>query len=640
METKFLNTEIDPKDDFYGFATGKWAEYNPQPEDEPSWGNFDVIENNVLLQLKELFASLDENDPMQKIISDYKKVYTDYDRRAKEGLTILKTYVTRMRNETSDKIGLLKWYTTEMNSNLFCSLYLAQDMMDSTRYEVYMDQSLDLDNREYYVSGDEENVRQKYRQVMTDVLKIAGYSDSDAERLFTKHFGYETRIAQDAYSIEKLQKPEENYHRYTLDELSTLLGIDAREFLSWSGYNETYEMVVCQPEPIKTAFELINNMTLDDLRDIIEYQIVTDWCCKCSEDFGEKLWEFEQFLSGAKERSPKWKRETMHLSGQFYEPVGKIYSEKYFSVEAKNKMMEMIRNILAAYEEIIKEQTWMSDLTHERALEKLRRTGYDKIAFPDKWEDYSDFPVDVEKSYLENSLEISKWSHRRSNRKYYNKPYDSSEWPMMPQTVNACCMQQQNEICFPAGILQAPFFSVGYDDASNYGAIGVVIGHEITHNFDTSGRLFDIEGNMKDWWSEGDADKFNELTRNTIDRFDSMAAMPFLMCNGKLTLNENIADFGGLKIAYRALEKVMSDKVDEKIDGFTWQQRFFISYAQVWANVSTDEMIKQNVLNNCHSVPMVRVNGTLPMFTPWYEAFGVNSDSKLFVEEDKRAKIW
>jgi putative endopeptidase len=201
-------------------------------------------------------------------------------------------------------------------------------------------------------------------------------------------------------------------------------------------------------------------------------------------------------------------------------------------------------------------------------------------------------------------------------------------------------MQQQNEICFPAGILQSPFFSVSYDDASNYGAIGVVIGHEITHNFDTSGRLFDIDGNMKDWWGEGDADKFNELTKNTIERFDNMAAMPFLLCNGKLTLNENIADFGGLKIAYRALEKVMSGRNDELVDGFTWQQRFFISYAQVWANVSTDEMIKQNVLNNCHSVPMVRVNGTLPMFTPWYEAFGVNSDSKLFVEEDKRAKIW
>lgn len=640
MDIRYLDNSISPKNDFYRFATGKWASLHPQPEDEPSWGNFDVIENKVILQLKDIFDNLDVNDPMQKIINDFKRVYTDYGRREFEGLTILKRYVARMRSETADKINLLKWYTKEMNSDLFCSLYLAQDMEDSTRYEVYMDQCLDLDNRDYYVSGGEEHVRAKYRQVMTDVLKMSGYSDDEASRLFEKHFSYETTIACDAYSVETLQKPEVNYHRYSLDELSGLIGIDAREFLSWSGYDETFMVVVGQPKPIMTAYRLISEMSIDDLRDVIEYQIVTDWCGKCSEKFGEKLWEFEQFLSGAKERSPKWKRETMHLSGTFYEPVGKIYSERYFSGDAKKKMMEMTGNIISAYEEIIKEQTWMSDVTRERALEKLRRTGYEKIAFPDKWDDYTDMPVDVTKSYLENSLEISKWSHKRSLEKYYNKPYDPSEWPMMPQTVNACCMQQQNEICFPAGILQAPFFSVDADDASNYGAIGVVIGHEITHNFDTSGRLFDIDGNMKDWWGEGDVDKFNELTVNTVERFDNMCAMPFVKCNGRLTLNENIADFGGLKIAYRALEKVMKGKTDEMVDGYSWKQRFFISYAQVWANVMTDEMVKQNVMNNCHSIPMIRVNGTLPMFGPWYDAFDVKEGDGLFVEESKRAKIW
>jgi putative endopeptidase len=248
--------------------------------------------------------------------------------------------------------------------------------------------------------------------------------------------------------------------------------------------------------------------------------------------------------------------------------------------------------------------------------------------------------VDESLSYLDNEIAIGKWSHEFTIRKYYNKPYDPEEWPMMPQTVNACCMQQNNEICFPAAILQPPFFSEDADDASNYGAIGVIIGHEITHNFDTAGRLFSKDGNMEDWWTEGDAEKFKELTENTQKRFDSLYALPFVKCDGALTLNENIAGYGGLKIAYRALEKLMLDRTDDTQSEYNWKQRFFISYAQVWANTETDEYVRRSIQNNCHSVPMIRVNGTLPMFTPWYSAFDVKETDKLYVSEDKRAKVW
>ena len=659
MDKKYLNETINPKDDFYGFATGSWHNYHPQPDDEPSWGNFDLIEKTVTERLRDVFSSLDESDPMQAKIAAYRRVYTNYDKRNAERTEPLEKYISQIQTKNS-KEELLEWFTREFEEDLFCSISLFQDMQDSTRYEVYIEQSLDLDNRDYYVSMEPQNVeiRNKYREILIDVLKMTGRSAERSEYLFDKYFSYETQLAKCAYSQEKLQHPEENYHRYTLPELSQLINFDVKTLLSWSDFTETDLVIVSQPEFIEEAFRVIGDMTLEDMKDVIEYCLVTMFVCKCSEDFGEKMWEFEQFMSGAKERSPKWKRETLHLNSVFYEPVGKIYSERYFSANAKQKMMDMVSNIIEAYKEIISEQSWMSDETKQKALEKLSLTGYSKIGFPDKWEDYSSLPVDESLSYLDNEIAIVKWSHEFTIRKYYNKPYDPTEWPMMPQTVNACCMQQNNEICFPAAILQPPFFSEDADDASNYGAIGVIIGHEITHNFDTAGRLFSKDGNMEDWWTEGDAEKFKELTENTQKRFDSLYALPFVKCDGALTLNENIADYGGLKIAYEALQKKMAsnaflktkqngtltqydyDVVHDVKDGYTWEQRFFISYAQVWANTETDEYVRRSIQNNCHSVPMIRVNGTLPMFTPWYEAFDVKETDKLYVSEDKRAKVW
>lgn len=643
MDSRYINTEINPKEDFYAFAAGKWPDYNPQPADEPRWSNFDVIDENVTNRLKELFDSLDENDPMQHKIASYKRIYTNYEKRNDEGISVLRPYIEHISTFNS-KLELLKWFTQEFNEDLFCSVYITQDLMDSTRHEVCISQSLDLDNRDYYVSQNPENVeiRKKYRQVNIDLLMMAGYSKEHAEELFNIYFTAETEIAKVAYSQETLQKPEENYHRYSIAELTELIGFDAKVFLSWSDFNETSMVIVAQPAPIKRAFELINGMSLEHLKDIIEYSLVISYCGSCSEDFTEKSWEFSQFMTGAKERSPKWKREVNHLNSTFYEPVGRLYSERYFSPEAKEKIMSIVHNVRDAYREIISEQQWMSETTRQRALEKMDAMKFTKIAYPENWEDYTDIPIDESKSFLDNVIAIDKWSHQRSIKKYYNKPVDREEWPMMPQTVNACCMQQQNELCFPAAILQSPFFDADADDASNYGAIGVVIGHEMTHNFDMAGRLFSKDGDMIDWWEDGDDEKFKALTENTLNRFNSLYAIPWVKCNGELTLNENIADYGGLKIAYRALEKVMDKQfdVDANATGYNWKQRFFISYAQMWACVATDETIKRQIQNDPHSVPSVRTNGTLPMFTPWYDAWGVSKGDKLFVDESQRGQIW
>ena len=644
MDVRYINTEIDPRDDFYGFAAGRWSEYNEQPADEPAWSNFEVVEERVTERLRDMLKSLDESDAMQRKIATYQRIYTNYERRNREGISPLVPYLEKVV-QMNDKMKLMEWYTRTFCDDLFCSLNISQDLIDSTKYEIWLEQSLDLGNRDYYLSQTAENVgiRQKYRQVNVDLLEMSGlFTRENAEKLFDVYFTIETEIARLAYSPEKLQKPEENYNRMTLAELSELIGMDARTLLSWSDYNETESVIVAQPEPVKRAFELINCMSLQHLKDVIEYRIVTEYSGWCSESFSEKAWEFTQYMTGAKERTPKWKREVHHMTSSFYEPIGKIYSERYFSPEAKERVLSMTHNMVDAYREIMREQTWMSEETREKAIEKLDAMQYVKIGYPDKWDDYSDVPVDETKSYVENNILFGQWSHRRSIEKYYNKTVDRSEWPMMPQTVNACCMQQQNEICFPAAILQIPFFDADADDASNYGAIGVVIAHEMTHNFDMAGRLFSKTGDMLDWWSDGDTEKFKELTENTKERFDNMIALPFVKCNGELTLNENIADYGGLKIAYRALEKVMDGRIDitEPITGYNWKQRFFISYAQMWASVISDECLKRQVTNDPHSVPSVRTNGTLPMFTPWYEAWDVRLEDKLYIDEEKRAKVW
>jgi len=645
MDVKYINKDINPRDDFYGFAAGHWADYNQQPADEPSWSNFEVIEERVTERLRNILQSLDVNDKMQRKMAAYQRIYTDYERRNKEKIAPLLPYLEKVK-QFNDKRQLLEWYTRIFNDDLFCSLNISQDLIDSTRYEIWMEQSLDLENRDYYISQTAENVgiRQKYRQVTVDILEMTGLFDSrkNAEYLFDVYFTVETEIAKLAYAPEKLQKPEENYHRYTLDELSELISMDAKTLLSWSDYTETGTVIVAQPEPLKRAFELINCMSLQHLRDVIEYRIIINCAAWCSEDFSAKSWEFTQYMTGAKERTPKWKREVHHMTSSFYEPIGKIYSERYFSPEAKDKVLTMTHNLVDAYREIMREQQWMSDETRERAIEKLDAMQFSKIGYPETWEDYSDFPLDESKSYVENNILFNQWSHQRTLKKYYNKTVDRTEWPMMPQTVNACCMQQQNELCFPAAILQSPFFDADADDASNYGAIGVVIAHEMTHNFDMAGRLFSKTGDMLDWWTDADTEKFKTLTDNTRKRFDNMNALPFVKCNGELTLNENIADYGGLKIAYRALEKVMNGRLDitEPIVGYNWQQRFFISYAQMWASVITDECLKRQVQNDPHSVPSVRTNGTLPMFTPWYSAWDVKLTDKLYLDESQRAQVW
>lgn len=650
--TDYIDNKYNPGDDFFSHCTGNWIKKHPQPDDHPSWSTFDVLDEEVTKQLDNLIHNLDESDPIQKKMKIFLDVMTDYDRRNRERFEPLHKYINKLHS-LKTKEEILRFCNQELGIEMFLDIGVAPDFKNATHYEVHIEQDLTLDNKEYYLSLDPDTiaVREKYQEVMKKMFMLAGYTEDDADTLITNLFDLEYRYVEECYSIEKLDKPEENYHPMTVDEFTKEMGYDLKKLLSFYDFNDTKKVIVGQPEAVKKAIEVMNSCSLIEFGIMAEAKILSEYLGDLSEDFNETYWEFIQFMSGAKERPPKWKRIVYTMNNVFNEPIGKIFSERYFSEQSKHEVIEMVENLKVSFADIILHQDWMSTRTKMYALKKLMLMGYDKIGFPDKWEDYSDIPVDSSKSYLENNIAIWKYNHQYTLRKYYNKDVDPEEWPMMPQTVNACYMQTRNEICLPAAILQEPFFSATGATAENYGAIGAVIAHEMTHGFDSSGRQFDETGNMTDWWTEEDAKKFAENMQPTKDRFNSLEVLPGLPCNGNLTADENIADYGGLRIAYNAYQRLVNEESPSiRILSDGWQILFFRAFATIWAGVDTEEIIRNQTLNNTHSINYMRVNGTLPMMDEWYDAVKMMQEQdladmdctigQLYVPKEKRAKIW
>lgn len=642
MDYNYLNTSINLGDDFAKFAAGNWIKYHPQPKDYPSWDVFDVLGEENLLKIKSIIDNLDPSNKMQRKMLDYWYLMTDYDRRNSLGFKPLAPFIEKIHS-MNDKKEILKFTVNDMVSSFGIDVGIGPDEKNSTMNEVIISQDLILGNKEYYLSDKQENkdIIKKWVEVAVKVLVECGFTKERAEDIMDTVLDFEKELAESCYSVEELDKPELNYHMFTVDELSEYVKYDMREYLAWDKMPNTEKVIVSQPEAVAKFFDLINRMTIVETKYMCIFNVISDYCFALSEKFGEINFEFTQFMTGAKERREKWKRQLDQMDNMFSEEIGYIYSYKYFSSDAKSKMEDMIENIKESYHNIISSQHWMSSETKKIALDKLDSMTY-KVGYPDKWKDYSDIPVDLEKTYVENVIEISRYFRQKSIDERYNKPVDRTEWPMSPHTVNACYMPTQNEFCFPAAILQKPFFDIDGDDASNYGAIGVIIGHEITHGFDTAGRLYTKDGNIEDWWSDNDAENFDKQTENIYKRFDSLYVLPGLKCNAELTLNENIADFGGLNIAFNALKTV---GYREGLKGtylqYDWKQMFFISYAQIWAGRDTEEIIRKQTMNNSHSINYMRVNGTCPMMDEWYDAFSeVNEDNSLYVKPEERGTIW
>ena len=417
-------------------------------------------------------------------------------------------------------------------------------------------------------------------------------------------------------------------------------GIDWGSLFLQLGYPAFREISVSQPEPILEVCRMVQELPLDQLKAYTEFKLINDAANSLDDQFRATYFDFYgRTMSGAQQDRPRWKRAVGVVEGVLGEAVGHMYVEKYFPESSKQKMLTLVKNLQEALAERIQQQDWMSEATKARALEKLKAF-YVKIGYPDKWMDYSALQINDSLSFYDNLVQAAEFMHAYNVEKRVNKPVDREEWFMTPQTINAYYNPTTNEICFPAGILQPPFFNPNADDACNYGAIGVVIGHEMTHGFDDQGSQFDKDGNMKNWWTEEDQAKFKEKTKAMADFFDKIEVLPGMYANGQLTVGENIADHGGLNVAFQALQKAMKANPLGKKDGFTPEQRFFLSYGLIWANNIREDMLRQLNKIDPHSPGRWRVNGALPHIDAWYDAFGITKKDPLFVPKSKRVEVW
>lgn len=644
-----MNPTVKPGNDFYEYAIGNWRKTHPLDAEHATNGSFvdlDEMNQKRILSLIEEYSktSQPKGSLGQKIGSLY-NLAMDSVRRNREGAEPLKPVLAKIA-----AIGSRKEYqlvTAQLDRigigvTMF-GISAEADMRDAANNIVGVGQGgLGLGNRDYYLKDDEQskNVLAAYKKYIVDVLKLAGNSEADAQKKMEATLAIETQIAKASYDNVKLRDVSANYHKMTYAELlNQYPGIDWGNLFLAEGFPPFSHVDVGQPEPIHEVEKILTEASLDDLKAYAEVHAVCDAANELSDDFRTAQFEFSKVLSGAEVDRPRWKRATSLVSGVLGQAIGKLYVEKYFPESSKQQMLTLVHNLQKALAQRIDESTWMSAATKEQAKDKLSNFII-KIGYPDKWKDYSKLDIDDNLSLYENMRRISEFSTQDYIDRKVNKPVDKTAWLMTPQTVNAYYNPTTNEICFPAAILQPPFFDPNADDAVNYGGIGGVIGHEMSHGFDDQGSQFDKEGNQHDWWTAADKKNFEARTKVLADHFGSIEVMPGKKINGQLTLGENIGDNGGLNIAFRALQNSMKEKPLKDIDGFTPEQRFFMSWATVWAGNARPEYIDRQIKSDPHSPAEYRVNAALPQIDAWYKAFGVKKGDKLFLDKKKRAQIW
>ena len=652
METKLmanLDTTQNPGTDFFQYATGGWQNANPITDEYARYGQFDALREKNREQLKELVLeqAAKENEPgsnAQKV-GDLYKLVMDSTRRNSEGVAPVKPYIDAIAamKEKSEIIPLIAQnYRVGLGS--FFGTGIGTDIMDSNANQLGIYQGgLSLSEKEYYSEDSEvaANIRTKFREHVVNMFKLFGNSNKEAAKKMEAVMTIETRLAAKHLSRVERRDPMNSYHKMSYDELKkTIPGIDWDTYYSILGINGIEILNLAHPEAIKEVAAIINDTPFADIKAYLEWRIIRSTSNELNDAIEEETFAFYgTVLSGKKVQQPRWKRAVSAVDGALGDVIGQLYVAKYFPPAAKERMTELVKNLQTALGERIDAQEWMSDITKKAAHEKLN-TFTVKIGYPDKWDDYSALTIDPELSYAENCRNMSEFGWKKHVDEKWGKPVDREEWHMTPQTVNAYYNPTTNEICFPAGILQYPFFDMEEDDAFNYGAIGVVIGHEMTHGFDDQGRQFDKDGNFANWWTDEDAAKFNERTQVIVDFFDKIEVLPGLNANGKLTLGENIADHGGIMISLQAFRNATKENPLPQIEGLTAEQRFFLSYSGVWAGHVRDEEIRNLTKSDVHSLSRWRVNGTLPHIDAWYEAFGITEESPMFVPQEERLNIW
>lgn len=646
-----LDNSVRPQDDFFSYACGGWMKKNPLPAAYSRYGSFDVLgeDNNKRINgiLKELLSGSYAKGSTEQKLSDLYKLSMDETRRNKEGVLPLMPLLNKMEKaKTTADLFKIQLELVPMGDSEFIGAYVAADEKNAKQNILYVAQSgITLRQKEYYLDTDSATtaIREAYKKHIVNMFKKFGFSESAAQKKMQNIMKLETELAKVSKSNTELRDPEANYHKMTYAEFNKKYPhIQLEKQLLAAGVNLNYvkDLVVGQPEFVEGADKLISNLTPAEFRDYMEWGQIMSAAGYLSEDIAAESFNFfGKTMSGRKENHPLWKRSTSQVEGQMGQALGKIYVEKYFPASSKERMKTLVANLQKALANRIKEQDWMSEETKKNALDKLN-SFYVKIGYPDKWIDLSDLHIDPAKSYYANIEECRRFWNKWNIDTKVGKPVDKDEWQMDPQTVNAYYNPTTNEICFPAGILQVPFFDPTADDAFNYGAIGVVIGHEMTHGFDDQGRHYDKDGNMKDWWTASDGENFNKRADMYADFFSNIKVLPDLNANGRFTLGENLADHGGLQVAYEAYKEATRNNELKTIDGLTPDQRFFIAYSQVWAANITEAEIRNRTKSDPHSLGRWRVNGALPHVNMFYDAFGVTPTDKMFIPAEQRLKLW
>ncbi len=646
-----LDESVKPGDDFWQYAVGGWLKANPLDKQHAENGAFTDLEElnkdriNALIMKYAAEKDLPQGSDGQKIGAIY-RLYMDSVGRNKMGYEPILPYLKQVR-ELKTREELLKLMYEFDNKGFNTAPFgmsLSLNPFKSSEFLMGVGHGGASLPQEYYAEPNEtqKTVVEAIKSLNKDFLKMVGYNDADAERMMQAEWEIEHKIGVKTLNQVAQRNPMLRIHIMTWDQLlQDFKGIDWVAYRDAMGLPTDIDTVnVSQLEPLHVVEDILANTSIDDLKAYMELHVIKAFSGYLSDDFTDRAFEANKTITGVQEQKPRWKRAVSEISGSLGETVGKLYVKEYFPETSKQRVYRLVKDLQQAFEDRLKDNTWMSEETKAKALEKLHAM-YINVGYPDKWEDMEKF-VDIRENenLIENYIRITQEARKATYRKYWRKPVDKTMMACTPQTVNAVYNPMFNSINFPAAILQPPFFDPEADYVSNYGAIGTVIGHEMSHGFDDQGCQFDKDGNLKNWWTADDKTKYNERTKVLADWFSEQEAVPGLNVNGAKTLGENIGDNGGLKIAYRAYENRMKQEPLKDVDGFTPAQRFYLAYARIWASNSTPEYTAQLVNSDVHSPNRIRVMAALPMIDTWYEAFGIKEGDKMFVPKEQRAQVW
>ena len=641
-----MDLSVRPGDNFYLYANGGWLKKNPIPASKTRWGSFDVLREESSQRLQALLEDASKNSGkgrLQQMIGDFYRSGMDSAAIEARGFKPIEAELDRLaalnnKQEVVNEIATLR--TRGIASPLF-SMFIGQDRKNVSLYIPQLGQGgTTLPDRDYYIKNDTRSIsiRTAYRNHLEKMFSLIGENPATAAYSADAILRIESALAKAQMSRVEMRDPYKTYNKFSLKDFSAQMpGLDWTNLLQQMKVQGVDSVLVSNPSFLKTADILLTALPLQDWKTYLRWNVLKNAAPYLSTPFVAESFRLTQALTGQKEQTPRWQRISGLIDNSLGDLLGQLYVQKYFKGEAKTRMQEMVNNLQQTFADRIKRLDWMSETTKQRALQKLNAFTK-KIAYPDKWKDYQGVTVTGD-DFLSNLRSTGTWSYNYMINRL-GKPVDRTEWGMTPPTINAYYNPVNNEIAFPAGILQFPFFDFGADDAIIYGGIGSVIGHEMTHGFDDQGAQYGAGGNLENWWTKEDEAKFKEKATQVVNQYNAYTVLDTLHVNGRLTLGENIADIGGLSIAYEAFTKTKQYKEGKKIEGFTPAQRFFLSWAQIWRNNSVPETQAQLILTDPHSPGMYRANGAVVNMDEWYTAFNVQPTDKLYIAPNKRIKIW